>query len=476
MHRRTDGRVVRTVAGGGTRAGGTAGRRPDGVQGDGAAGPDAAAADVRRGCGRAHPARGPARAARRARLAARPDRDRQAERRAPAAAGGVRDRPRRRSRGRPALEALLADPQAEVRQAAAFGLGLLGDTAAVPALLGALANDASPLVRGRAAEALGLIGDPRRRPPSARLVTGVIASGALAGVQADEMRLAARARSRGLPARHLRARAAQGGRRAAAGDPRRRGQAEVRLVADRLRAAAHRRSAHAARRSRRCSRATGSTARRSRRRGSGLSKRPDLAVPPLLEVLASPTPRTAVRLQAVRGLGRLGDRAGDRAAGRAARRADARAEPPARDRDRARRAEGGAGGRAAARSPVRSVAGDAGRGDHRARGDRRRELPAGALGPRPRSGLDGARRGGDARSRRSATRCPRRRGSRTSTTPIARTWPATMRALARAKTPEAQGVGRAADPGAAHARGRDRPRDRGRPRRRDEAGRRASGC
>ena len=46
--------------------------------------------------------------------------------------------------------------------------------------------------------------------------------------------------------------------------------------------------------------------------GLGLSKQPAIAVPPLLEVLASATPRPAVRLQAVRGLGRLGDPARSR--------------------------------------------------------------------------------------------------------------------------------------------------------------------
>ena len=55
------------------------------------------------------------------------------------------------------LGAALADADAEVREMAAFGLGLIGDASAAPALTLALA-DASPLVRGRAAEALGTIG------------------------------------------------------------------------------------------------------------------------------------------------------------------------------------------------------------------------------------------------------------------------------------------------------------------------------
>ena len=58
-----------------------------------------------------------------------------------------------------------ADP--EVRQMAAFAIGLIGDAAAAPALTTALA-DPDPLIQGRAAEALGLIAHKAAAPRSAR--------------------------------------------------------------------------------------------------------------------------------------------------------------------------------------------------------------------------------------------------------------------------------------------------------------------
>ena len=84
-------------------------------------------------------------------------------------ARGARDRTRRaRRRAAPLLQPLLADADADVRQMAAFALGLLADKTAVPALTTAL-QDADPRVRGRAAEALGLIGDTGiGAPPSGR--------------------------------------------------------------------------------------------------------------------------------------------------------------------------------------------------------------------------------------------------------------------------------------------------------------------
>jgi cyclophilin family peptidyl-prolyl cis-trans isomerase/HEAT repeat protein len=54
------------------------------------------------------------------------------------------------------LTKALSDTDPDVREMAAFGLGLIGDVVASPPLIAAL-DDASPIVRGRAAEALGQI-------------------------------------------------------------------------------------------------------------------------------------------------------------------------------------------------------------------------------------------------------------------------------------------------------------------------------
>jgi cyclophilin family peptidyl-prolyl cis-trans isomerase/HEAT repeat protein len=64
---------------------------------------------------------------------------------------------------------LMNDEETEVRQMAAFALGLAGDPIAVDRLVAALA-DSEPNVRGRAAEALGRIGDPRAAGDVARFV------------------------------------------------------------------------------------------------------------------------------------------------------------------------------------------------------------------------------------------------------------------------------------------------------------------
>ena len=81
------------------------------------------------------------------------------------------------------LVALLTDADPEVRQMAAFALGLIGDKRARDPLVAAL-GDPSPLVQGSAAEALGLIGDPRPPTRSRRLAAHVVASGALASRRA----------------------------------------------------------------------------------------------------------------------------------------------------------------------------------------------------------------------------------------------------------------------------------------------------
>lgn len=87
----------------------------------------------------------------------------------------------------PGLVALLeTDKDFEVRQMAAFALGLIGDGSAAPALTTALA-DADPTIQGRAAEALGMIG----HKPSAAAVGAMVAAhvnvGALNGLNADDM-------------------------------------------------------------------------------------------------------------------------------------------------------------------------------------------------------------------------------------------------------------------------------------------------
>ena len=77
------------------------------------------------------------------------------------------------------LVRVLGDPDPEVRQMAAFGLGLIGDRSARDPLIARL-TDPSPLMKGSAAEALGLIGDPAASEPIGRMVSEIIASGALA--------------------------------------------------------------------------------------------------------------------------------------------------------------------------------------------------------------------------------------------------------------------------------------------------------
>ena len=79
----------------------------------------------------------------------------------------------------PLVTLLSTESDPEVKQMAAFSLGLLHDPAARDALTTAL-GDASPLVQGSAAEALGLIGDAASADAIARMVSQVVQSGALA--------------------------------------------------------------------------------------------------------------------------------------------------------------------------------------------------------------------------------------------------------------------------------------------------------
>ena len=96
------------------------------------------------------------------------------------------------------LTTALGDTDPDVREMAAFGLGLIGDVVAAPALTAALA-DASPMVRGRAAEALGQIAlnqaqqiDPAARKEVADAIGRVAAeyarSPAVVSMQPDDDR------------------------------------------------------------------------------------------------------------------------------------------------------------------------------------------------------------------------------------------------------------------------------------------------
>ena len=83
------------------------------------------------------------------------------------------------------ITVLRSDTDPEVRQMAAFALGLLGDKqpSTIDALRVAL-TDPSPLVAGRAAEALGLIGDAPSAPEIGKLVSASL--GAVTALAPDE--------------------------------------------------------------------------------------------------------------------------------------------------------------------------------------------------------------------------------------------------------------------------------------------------
>ncbi len=88
--------------------------------------------------------------------------------------------------GTPALVARLqSDPEPEVRQMAAFALGLVGDPSALEPLQRAL-GDSSPLVAGRSAEALGLVGDPAAAPAIGRMVAAQLRAGSVARLAPDD--------------------------------------------------------------------------------------------------------------------------------------------------------------------------------------------------------------------------------------------------------------------------------------------------
>jgi len=81
---------------------------------------------------------------------------------------------------------LQSDADGEVRQMAAFAMGLIGDPSAAPALLATL-SDADPLIQARAAEALGMIGHKAAAQPIAAMVAGHMSADALNGINPDDM-------------------------------------------------------------------------------------------------------------------------------------------------------------------------------------------------------------------------------------------------------------------------------------------------
>lgn len=89
--------------------------------------------------------------------------------------------------GIPGLTQLLqADADPEVRQMAAFALGLIGDAAAAPALITAL-NDPDPMIQGRAAEALGLIVHKPAAQPISAMMFAHVSNNVLNGINPDDM-------------------------------------------------------------------------------------------------------------------------------------------------------------------------------------------------------------------------------------------------------------------------------------------------
>jgi cyclophilin family peptidyl-prolyl cis-trans isomerase/HEAT repeat protein len=86
----------------------------------------------------------------------------------------------------PMAAALATEADPEVRQMMAFALGLIGDAAAAPELVTALASP-DALLQGRAAEALGAIGHTAAAAPIGAMMSAHIAAGALDGLAADDV-------------------------------------------------------------------------------------------------------------------------------------------------------------------------------------------------------------------------------------------------------------------------------------------------
>ena len=86
----------------------------------------------------------------------------------------------------PLAALMLSDDDHEVRQMAAFALGLIGDASAAGALVAGLAV-ADPLIQGRSAEALGMIPHPAAADAIGAMVAGHVGRGVLDAVAPDDM-------------------------------------------------------------------------------------------------------------------------------------------------------------------------------------------------------------------------------------------------------------------------------------------------
>jgi len=86
----------------------------------------------------------------------------------------------------PLRKVLSSDPDPEVRQMAAFAMGLIGNASAADALLAAL-SDPDPLVQGRAAEGLGLLGHKPAATAIAAMMSAHTKAGVLSGIAPDDL-------------------------------------------------------------------------------------------------------------------------------------------------------------------------------------------------------------------------------------------------------------------------------------------------
>jgi cyclophilin family peptidyl-prolyl cis-trans isomerase/HEAT repeat protein len=86
----------------------------------------------------------------------------------------------------PLARVLSADPDPEVRQMAAFALGLIHDASAAGALVSAL-RDSSPLVQGRAAQSLGLLDARDQASAIAAMASTYVNAGVLRGQTPDDL-------------------------------------------------------------------------------------------------------------------------------------------------------------------------------------------------------------------------------------------------------------------------------------------------